>query len=158
MWVGSYQSLQKWNLLVLRWLHSIKTAWLWIGIVCPSDMHSRKRLFQWIAVCKFIYSRWFNTSVFISSSSSSSHRNAIFFSPWYGWIVAHLVLNNNHSLTWCNKIGFLKQEREDYHHWRLINQVFQYNLTFYKRQTPVNLDYNRHNLPNWTIKDTCLPI
>jgi hypothetical protein len=74
-----------------------KTGVLNIRIMCPRGATCLP------AVCCFNditlksnYVRWSSTK-----QTSSSHQKGSMFSLWYSWRIAHLALNNNHSLTHC---------------------------------------------------------
>jgi hypothetical protein len=90
-----------------------KTGWLGIRIIClngatclPTDC-----CFSELALNK-------NPNGHIDLVQSKHHHHLIkcnLFLPWYGWIIAHLALSNNHSLslteitshtTWIKQICF----------------------------------------------------
>ena len=78
-------------------LRSKSKDWLaWIRLMCPecSDMSTMVVLFQWASTVEIQLSQvvLYKTDIIISS---------ILFSPWYGWKIAHVVLNNNHSFHSC---------------------------------------------------------
>ena len=78
-----------------------KPGWLGIRIMCQSGAtFLPANLFQWTSTIKIqlIVLIYYKADIIIISSKCNS------FSPWYGWKIAHVTLNNNHSLT---KAGFI---------------------------------------------------
>ena len=70
-------------------------AWNQNNVSEWSDMSNRGQLFQWASTYK-------NSTRRVGLEQSGDHHHFIennLFSPWYSCKIAHLVLNNNHSLT-----------------------------------------------------------
>ena len=68
-------------------------AWNWVNVSEWSDMSTRWLMFQWASTIKI------QIRVLVYIASGPHLINCNLFLPWYGWKIAHLALNNNHSLT-----------------------------------------------------------
>ena len=74
---------------IKKWL-----AWNEDDVSETSEISTHGLMFQWTSTIKIQISLliYYKTDIIISSKCNM-------FSPWYGWKIAHLALNNNHSLT-----------------------------------------------------------
>jgi hypothetical protein len=73
--------------------HKYWLAWNWVNVSEWSDMSTRWLMFQWASTIKI------QIRVLVYIDSGPHLINCNLFLPWYGWKIAHLALNNNHSLT-----------------------------------------------------------
>ena len=76
-----------------------------------SEMSTHRLLFQWPSTIK-------NPTKHVGQVQSKHHYHLIecnLFSPWYSWKIAHLALNNNHSLKLHNTVNTNSYQGNDPH-------------------------------------------
>ena len=100
--IGSSQRLLNWYMLILRWARRIirRKSKHWLArnhnnVSEWSDISTCGLLFQWTSTIEIQLSMmvYYKADLIIISLKIK------LFSPWYGWKITELALNNNHSLT-----------------------------------------------------------